>query len=101
MFTVLVRRPCSDLVEGGEEADLLAGEAVTSLDGGDGAFHVSRHQQLRQLQQTVAEYEELQREEGSRDHCLYYYVTLLGGEVKPAVYTDAAEILGHLTSGVF
>lgn len=52
---------CSDLVERSQESRLLAGEAVASLDGGDGALHVARHQQLRQLQETVAEHEELQR----------------------------------------
>lgn len=46
-----------DLVEGGQQPGLLAGEAVASLDGGDGALHVAGHQQLRELQQTVAEHE--------------------------------------------
>lgn len=39
----------------------MAGKAVSSLDGGDGAFHVARHQKLCELQQTVAEYKKLQR----------------------------------------
>lgn len=50
-----------DLIKSSQEPRLLAGEAVALLDGGDGALHVARHQQLRQLQQTVAEHEELQR----------------------------------------
>ena len=53
----------SDLVERRQESGLLAGEAVASLDGGDGALHVARHQQLRQLQQTVAKHKELKAEE--------------------------------------
>lgn len=52
----------TDLVEGGEDPRLLAGEAVALLNGGDGALHVARHQQLRQLQKTVAKHEELQGE---------------------------------------
>lgn len=51
----------TDLVERSQEPRLLAGEAVAFLDGGDGALHVARHQQLRQLQQTVTQHEELQR----------------------------------------
>lgn len=50
----------TDLVEGGQEAGFLAGQAVALLDGGDGALHVAWHQQLRQLQQTVAKHKELQ-----------------------------------------
>lgn len=51
----------TDFVERSQEAGLPAGEAVASLDGGDGALHVARHQKLRQLQQTVTEHEELQK----------------------------------------
>lgn len=39
----------------------MARESVASLNGDDGALHVARHQQLRQLQHTVAKHEELQR----------------------------------------
>lgn len=51
----------ADLIKSSQHPRLLAGEAVTSLDGGDGALHVAGHQKLGQLQQTVAEHEELQR----------------------------------------
>lgn len=56
-------RKCPNLVESSQESGLLAGEAVPPLDGGDGALHVARHQELRQLQQTVAKHKELQRRE--------------------------------------
>lgn len=56
----------TDLIERSQESRLLAGEAVASLDGGDGALHVARHQQLRQLQQTVTQHEELQGGRGKR-----------------------------------
>lgn len=69
----------TDLVEGSQEARLLAGEAVSSLDGGDGALHVARHQQLRQLQQTVAKHEELQTEEEERSESQEAVQESLGG----------------------
>lgn len=51
----------ADLIERSQNPRLLTGEAVTSLDGGDGALHIAGHQKLRQLQQTVTQHEELQR----------------------------------------
>lgn len=51
----------ANLIESGQHPRLLAGEAVASLDGGDGALHVAGHQQLCQLQQTVTQHEELQK----------------------------------------
>lgn len=56
----------ADLVKSSQYPRLLAGEAVTPLDGGDGALHVARHQKLRQLQQTVTQHEELQRGRSER-----------------------------------
>lgn len=49
-----------DLIKSSQNPRLLTGEAVTSLDGGDGALHVAGHQKLGQLQQTVTQHEELQ-----------------------------------------
>lgn len=49
----------SDLVESSQETRLLAGETVTSLDGRDGTLHVTRHQELSQLEKTVTEHKEL------------------------------------------
>lgn len=57
----ILMTPPADLIKSSQHAGLLTGEAVASLDGGDGALHIARHQKLWQLQQTVTQHKELQR----------------------------------------
>lgn len=57
----------ANLIKSCQHPRLLTGEAVASLDGGDGALHAAGHQKLCQLQQTVTQHEELQRSEGVRE----------------------------------
>jgi len=52
--------PATHLVEGHQDAHLLAGEPVASLDGGDGALETSREHELCQLQETVTDDKDLE-----------------------------------------
>lgn len=47
------------LIEGGKRSCRVAAEAIASLDCGDDALEVSTVQQLRQLQKTMAQDEQL------------------------------------------
>lgn len=65
-ITGVSERRCAHLIESSQHPRLLTGEAVAPLDGGDGALHVAGHQELRELQQTVTQHEELQRRRSGR-----------------------------------